>query len=87
MRAANPPVFKTCIQIEFSLLKKLKGYVSMKYEIMGTIILVLDIIAIFGILKSGYSMVGKLLWGLIVLALPLLGMILWFLIGERRVVV
>jgi hypothetical protein len=57
----------------------------MTYNIVGLLILVLDIIAIVHILQSGMDIVKKLLWILIVLVLPLIGMILWFAIGDRKV--
>lgn len=51
--------------------------------IVGVIILVLDIIAIIDIVKSGMDTVKKLVWILVVLLLPVIGMILWFLIGKK----
>ncbi len=59
----------------------------MGYGIVGILILVLDIIAILNILQSGLSTVMKLVWILIVLVLPIIGMILWFLIGAKRVAI
>jgi len=51
------------------------------YDIVGVITLLLVIWAIIGILQSGAEPVVKLIWVLIVLALPLVGFVLWFLIG------
>ena len=51
------------------------------YDIVGIITLLLVIWAIIGILQSGAEPVTKLIWVLIVLALPLVGFVLWFLIG------
>jgi len=51
------------------------------YDIVGLITLLLVIWAIVGILQSGAEPVTKLIWVLIVLALPLVGFVLWFLIG------
>jgi len=51
------------------------------YDIVGVITLLLVIWAIVGILQSGAEPVIKLLWVLVVLALPLVGFVLWFLIG------
>lgn len=59
----------------------------MTYSLFGIIILVLDIIAILNIVQSGMKPVMKLVWCLIVLLLPVIGMILWFLIGSKRIVV
>jgi len=57
----------------------------MEYNLIGLIILVLDIIAIVHILQSGLSTVKKLLWILVVLILPVVGMILWFLLADKKV--
>ena len=51
-------------------------------SIIGLIILVLDIIAIVRVLGGSGSMERKLLWTLIILFLPLIGMILYFAIGQ-----
>ncbi len=49
--------------------------------LLGLIILVLDIYAIIKTLGSGASTGIKLLWVLIILVMPLIGLILWFLFG------
>ena len=51
------------------------------YSLMGLIILVLDIIAIVSILKSGADTGTKILWVLLVILLPVVGMVLYFLMG------
>tara|TARA_Y100000294_G_C8278550_1_gene225829 strand:- start:15 stop:188 length:174 start_codon:yes stop_codon:yes gene_type:complete len=56
----------------------------MSYGIVGLIVLILDIIAIVNIVQSGMTAAAKLVWVLIVLLLPVIGMILWFLIGSKR---
>ena len=58
----------------------------MSYSILGLLILILDIIAILNIIQSGMTMAMKIVWTLVVLLLPIIGMILWFLIGAKRVV-
>lgn len=50
--------------------------------LLGLVILVLDIIAIFSIIGSPYSGLKKLLWILLILFLPVLGLILWYLLGN-----
>lgn len=50
--------------------------------LVGLLILVLDVIAIVSILGAGKSVGWKLLWTLIVLLLPVIGMILYFVIGK-----
>ena len=56
----------------------------MTQGILGLIILVLDIIAIISIVQSGLSVAMKIVWVLVVLLLPIIGMILWFLIGNKK---
>jgi succinate dehydrogenase/fumarate reductase cytochrome b subunit len=51
--------------------------------ILGLIILVLDIWAIVNIFSSGATVGKKVLWVVIVLLLPLVGLILWFFLGPR----
>jgi hypothetical protein len=55
---------------------------STGYGIVGLIVLILDIIAIVSILTGGKSIGFKVLWILLVLLLPLIGMVLYFLIGR-----
>jgi phospholipase D-like protein len=52
------------------------------YGILGLIILVLDIIAIISVLGGRASIEHKLLWTVIILLLPVVGMILYFLMGR-----
>jgi hypothetical protein len=54
------------------------------YSLMGLIILVLDVIAIVSILKSGADTGTKLLWVVLVILLPVIGMVLYFLMGPGR---
>jgi hypothetical protein len=49
----------------------------------GLLILGGDIWAVINILQSGVSNEKKLLWVLVVLLLPLVGLILWFFLGPR----
>jgi hypothetical protein len=69
----------------FSRVYAVNGRTDMEYNLIGLIILVLDIIAIVHILQSGLSTVKKLLWILVVLILPVVGMILWFLLADKKV--
>jgi phospholipase D-like protein len=52
--------------------------------LLGLIVLVLDIIAIVDLLKSSYAIGKKVIWGLVIVLLPLLGMILYFLLGREK---
>jgi hypothetical protein len=54
----------------------------MEYGIIGLLILVLDIIAIVSVIKSGMEPVMKLLWVLLILVLPVVGMILYFVLNK-----
>lgn len=51
--------------------------------ILGLIILVLDIYAIIKIVQSSAEPIWKAIWIVVVLALPVLGLILWWLFGPK----
>jgi len=51
--------------------------------ILGVLILIGDIWAIINILQSSSANEKKLLWIVVVVLLPLLGLILWFFLGPR----
>ena len=51
--------------------------------LVGLIILALDIWAIINVLKSGARMGTKILWILLILLLPVLGLIIWAIAGPR----
>ena len=51
--------------------------------ILGFIILILDIYAIIKIVGSSASTGMKILWVLIVLFLPVVGLIAWFILGPK----
>ena len=52
--------------------------------ILGLIVLVLDIIAILDVLKSSMDTGNKALWIILILILPVIGMVLYFLIGKKQ---
>ncbi len=52
--------------------------------ILGVLILIADIYAILKIVKSSVSDGRKALWIAIVLVLPVLGVIIWYLFGPGR---
>jgi len=52
--------------------------------ILGLIVLALDIYAIVKIFQSGASTGAKVLWILLVLILPVLGLIIWFFAGPKE---
>jgi hypothetical protein len=51
--------------------------------LLSVIILVLDIIAIIDVIKSSMSTGKKILWVLLILFLPVLGLILYYLFGRK----
>ena len=55
----------------------------MTNTILGIILLVLDIYAILQVLKSSAGAVNKLLWIVVILILPVIGLILWFFMGPK----
>ena len=56
---------------------------NMGYSVWGILVLAGDIWAIINILQSSVSNEKKLLWIIVVVLLPLLGLILWFFLGPR----
>jgi len=55
----------------------------MEYGIIGLIILIFDIIAIFKVFGSSASTGSKILWTLLILVLPLVGLIVWWFFGPK----
>jgi len=53
------------------------------HSLWGLLILVGDIWAIIYFLQSSASTEKKLLWVIVVVLLPLVGLILWFFLGPR----
>jgi hypothetical protein len=54
------------------------------FRLIGILVFVLDIIAIVSILKSSADGGTKILWMLLVILLPFIGMILYFAMGPGR---
>ena len=50
--------------------------------LFGFIILVLDIWAIVKVVQSGKSTGWKVVWIVLIIVLPILGLILWFIFGR-----
>ncbi len=55
----------------------------MEYGIIGLLILALDIWALISVWGSGSSVGGKIIWSLVILILPVIGLLLWFFVGPR----
>ncbi|HUH93860.1 MAG TPA: PLDc N-terminal domain-containing protein [Casimicrobiaceae bacterium] len=52
--------------------------------ILGVLILIGDIWALINILQSSAANDKKLLWVVVVVLLPVLGLILWYFLGPRN---
>jgi hypothetical protein len=53
-------------------------------SVFGLLVLAGDIWAVINIFQSPVSNEKKLLWILVVVLLPVLGLILWFVLGPRH---
>lgn len=51
--------------------------------LLGLIILIADIWAIVNVVSSGAPAINKVLWILIILLLPVIGLIIWLLAGPK----
>ncbi|WPC03549.1 PLDc N-terminal domain-containing protein [Pseudomonas benzenivorans] len=51
--------------------------------LLGLVILALDIWAIINVVKSGTDTGKKVLWVLLIVLLPVIGLIIWALAGPR----
>jgi hypothetical protein len=56
----------------------------MSKGIIGLIILILDIWAILQVFQSGASTGSKILWMVLIVVLPLIGLILWYFMGPKK---
>jgi hypothetical protein len=52
-------------------------------NIVGLIILILDIWAVVTIVQGGGPVERKVLWIVLILVLPVIGLVLWLLIARR----
>ena len=52
--------------------------------LVGLLILALDVIAIVDVFKSSIDSGKKALWIILVLVLPFVGMLLYFLLGKKK---
>ena len=51
--------------------------------ILGLIILILDVWAIIKTIQSSASTGNKVLWVVLILVLPVIGLLLWFFLGPK----
>ena len=52
--------------------------------ILSVIILIFDIVAIVDVLKSSMDGTKKALWVLLIIFLPVIGVVLYFLLGKNK---
>lgn len=52
--------------------------------LLALVVLVLDIIAIVDAIKTPMDTGKKALWVILILVLPVIGMVLYFLIGKKK---
>jgi len=52
-------------------------------SIIGLLILIADIWAIINVLKSGAGTGSKVLWILVIIILPVVGLLIWLFFGPR----
>ena len=55
----------------------------MEDGILGILVLIADIYAIYQVLTSGASTAAKVIWTLVIIVLPVLGFIAWLIAGPR----
>jgi hypothetical protein len=53
------------------------------FGLLWLIVAILDIYAIVKTVQSGAEPIWKAIWIVVILALPVLGLILWFLFGPK----
>ena len=53
------------------------------YGAVGLLVLILDVVALVSVLTGNGSVSRKAVWTVLVLLLPVLGMVLYFLIGRN----
>jgi hypothetical protein len=54
------------------------------FRLLAILVFVLDVIAVVSVLKSSADGPTKLIWIILIILLPFLGMILYFLMGPGR---
>ena len=51
--------------------------------LIGLVILILDVLAVLQVLKSSWDGGKKALWIVLIILLPVIGLILYYLIGKK----
>ena len=52
--------------------------------LLSLVILILDIVAIVDVIRSSMDTGKKVLWIILILVLPIIGLILYFFIGRKK---
>jgi hypothetical protein len=52
------------------------------YNLLGILILILDIIAVVSVIGGSSSVERKILWTVLIVLLPVVGMVLYYLLGR-----
>ena len=52
--------------------------------LLSLVILVLDIVAIIDVIRSSMDTGKKVFWIILILVLPIIGLILYFIIGRKK---
>lgn len=53
-------------------------------SLIGFLILVADIYAIVMVVQSSVPNVNKLIWAVVIILLPVVGLVVWFLVGPGQ---
>ncbi len=53
-------------------------------SLLGFVIFIADIWAIFTIAQSKESVISKLMWIVLILFLPLVGLLIWWIFGPKK---
>lgn len=53
-------------------------------QLIALAIFILDVIAIVDVVRSSIETYKKILWIILILVLPFVGMLLWFLLGRSK---
>lgn len=51
--------------------------------LLGLVVLVLDVLAIINVVKSSFPTGKKILWIALIVLLPVIGLILYYLLGRK----
>lgn len=81
--SGNPLERRTYVSGSLSRIRITQGK-TMLVTILGVVHLILFLIAAFEILTSGKSLGSKFLWLLLIFLLPIVGLIIYYLVGRGK---